>query len=404
MLPTEAPRPSGRPHPAYPPRLTWGGFALRQTVFNQLSGTLGAVTFLVIEWTYQPHTQPFGDGALYYFTWMQLIVLFGLLVNGSCGLLILRWGWRRLPDAQARYEQVGLFQALPRTTLGCLILGVALSPLLSSMAAHQTFIGLQHSSWGTVHLAHVPPTGAATLVTTLFGVAASYLFEYLHDRWTHRDARERLARQLSTDAQLQLLRAQLDPHMLFNTLSNLYELIDESPRQARAMLLHLIGFLRSTLDGSRNSHHALRDEFKLASDYLALMQIRMGERLSTALNLPEALRDVPVPAMLLQPLLENAIRHGLEQRRHGGELSVEAMQEAGHLVLRVRNSGAKSGGLPEVDRAEQGRPGGFGLHSVRERLAMLYGPGDWVEFRHLPELETSEVTLRLPLQSQKGPA
>jgi LytS/YehU family sensor histidine kinase len=276
---------------------------------------------------------------------------------------------------------------------------MALCPLLSAWGAQQAFITLQHSGWGQAHLAQIPPAGSATLVNMYFGVVASYVFEYLHDRWAHRDARERMAHRLTTDAQLQLLRAQLDPHMLFNTLSNLYELIDESPQQARTMLLHLIAFLRSTLDGSRSSHHALADEFKLASDYLALMQIRMGERLRATLSLPDALRAISVPAMLLQPVIENAIRHGLEHRRHGGELTVAAAQEAGQLVLRVRNSGSQDTAHPASTK-----PGGFGLHSVRERMVMLFGPGDHVALRHLHELDATEVTLRLPLQNQKGAA
>lgn len=385
------------PPTPYPPRLTWRGFGLRQLAFNQVTGNVGAMTFMILEVMYQ---QPQAHGALYFFLWMQFIVLFGLLINGMSGLLIMRTGWQRLPDAQARYEQVGLFKALPATTIGGLILlSMALCPLLSAWAAQQAFITLQHSGWGQAHLVQGPPSGPATLVNMYFGVVSSYTFEYLHDRWTHRDARERMAHRLTTDAQLQLLRAQLDPHMLFNTLSNLYELIDESPQQARTMLLHLISFLRSTLDGSRNAHHALGDEFKLASDYLALMQIRMGERLQTTLSLPDALRATPVPAMLLQPLIENAIRHGLEQRRQGGELSVAAAQEADQLVLRVRNSGSQQPGhAPEAARP------GFGLHSVKERLAMLCGPGEHVELRHLHELDATEVTLRLPLPIPKSHA
>lgn len=385
------------PHAPYPARLTWPSFGLRQLVFNQVMGNLGAISLMTIERMYSQGAAT--HGGLYFFIWMQLIVLCGLLINGTCGLLIMRAGWRSLPDAQTRYEQHGLFRALsPKATAG-LVLGMALSPLLSSWAAQQAFIAVQTSAWGTAHVAQVRPAGHVILLNMFFGVAASYLFEYLHDRWTHREARERLAHKLTTDAQLQLLRAQLNPHMLFNTLSNLYELIDTSPRQARAMLLHLIGFLRSTLDGSLTSQHALGDEFKLASDYLALMQIRMGERLRTTLSLPESLRAIPVPAMLLQPLIENAIRHGLERRRRGGELSVTATQEAGQLVLRVRNSGSQG-----QDEAASTRQSGFGLRSVKERLAMLCGPGEHLEMRHHPEQDTTEVTLRLPLLAHKGSA
>lgn len=385
------------PHAPYPPRLTWRGFGLRQLAFNQVIGTVGAISLMTIEMMYT--RQPVTHGGPYFFIWMQLIVLCGLLINGTCGLLIMRAGWRRMPDAQARYEQLGLFRALPLKTTAGLVLGMTLCPLLSSWVAQHAFASIQTSGWGAVHLAQVQPAGHLALLNMFFGVMAAYIFEYLHDRWTHREARERLAHKLTTDAQLQLLRAQLNPHMLFNTLSNLYELIDTSPRQARTMLLHLIGFLRSTLDGSLTAQHALGDEFKLASDYLALMQIRMGERLRTTLSLPESLRALPVPAMLLQPLIENAIRHGLEPRRRGGELSVTAAQEAGQLVLRVRNSGSQA-----PAETVSARQGGFGLRSVKERLSMLCGPGDHLEMHHLPEQDATEVTLRLPLPIHKGSA
>lgn len=384
-------------HPTYPPRLTLRQFATRQILFNQVIGAVGVLMLPASELTtLQPGV---GQDRLYFFVWIQLIVVFGLLINGSAGLLTMRQGWRRLPDAQARYDRVGLFGALAASTTARLLLVMIVCPLFSAWLAQQAFIAVQSSAWGMAHLAQARPSYGGTLHNMFNGVVATCIFEYLHDRWTHREARERMALKLTTDAQLQLLRAQLDPHMLFNTLSNLYELIEDSPQQARAMLLHLIGFLRSTLDGSRTPQHALGDEFKLASDYLSLMQIRMGERLRTTLDLPDALRAIPVPAMLLQPVIENAIKHGLEQRKQGGELSVSASQEAGQLVLRVRNSGAHPS-----DSSAALRPGGFGLLSVKERLAMLCGPGDHLELVHLHDQDATEVTLRLPIVMPRGAA
>ena len=162
---------------------------------------------------------------------------------------------------------------------------------------------------------------------TLYGSLVICVYEYFHDRNTLSQAREQMARKLGAQAQLDMLRSQLDPHMLFNTLSNLYELIDESPAQARSMLAHLIDFLRSTLSGSRASVHGLAEEFRLTSDYLSLMHFRMGERLDAQLTLPEGLRDARVPAMLLQPLVENAIKHGLEPNPPGGHLTLRARIE-----------------------------------------------------------------------------
>lgn len=373
----------------------------RQTAFNQIFIIVGVFATHAMELA-SPR-DPLAHSLLYDLVWLELIGLFGLLITGHGIWLALRHGWRHMPDAPARYDQDGLLNKhLSAATMWLFLLVATAGPLTSAWLAQQAFIAVQGTHWGAANLEPITPSYSATLFSMAYGVVASYVFEYLHDRWTLHEARERMAKRLTTETQLQLLRSQLDPHMLFNTLSNLYALIDESPQQARAMLLNLIGFLRSTLNGSLTTQHALHEEFKLASDYLSLMQIRMGERLRTRLELPDVLRAVPVPAMLLQPLIENAIKHGLEPLKQGGELSVAATVEAGHLVLRVSNSGV--GGEHSADRPRPGQDGGFGLRSVQDRLTMLCGPGEHVEFKHVHAQDITQVTLRLPLAEQGRPA
>ena len=123
------------------------------------------------------------------------------------------------------------------------------------------------------------------------------------------------AQRQAAENQLQLLQSQLEPHMLFNTLANLRVLIGIDPERAQAMLDRLIAFLRATLNASRRPSHPLAAEFTHLDDYLALMAVRMGPRLQVHFDLPEALGPLPVPPLLLQPLVENAIKHGLEQVR-----------------------------------------------------------------------------------------
>ncbi len=176
------------------------------------------------------------------------------------------------------------------------------------------------------------------------------------------------ARQVA-ETQLKLLESQLEPHMLFNTLANLRALIGVDPARAQTMLDRLIDFLRATLNASRRSVHPLADEFSRLQDYLALMQIRMGERLQVELDLPPELAHCEVPALLLQPLVENAIKHGLEPQRGGGRLRLSARRDGEQLLLRVCDTGA---GLEGARRNDL--PGtGFGLTQVRERLQTLYG-------------------------------
>ncbi|HMO49436.1 MAG TPA: hypothetical protein PKB14_25845 [Rubrivivax sp.] len=129
------------------------------------------------------------------------------------------------------------------------------------------------------------------------------------------------------------------------------------------MLDRLINFLRSTLQASRAGTHTLADEFARLDDYLGLMAVRMGARLRCTLTLPPELEPAEVPALLLQPLVENAIRHGLEPKPAGGHIEVSAARDAGRLLLAVHDSGV---GWRD---AAPGGHAGFGLAQVRERLA-----------------------------------
>jgi len=201
-----------------------------------------------------------------------------------------------------------------------------------------------------------------------FTVAASACVSYF--LWTRRRLGEETAaharaQSLAAEAQLKLLQTQIEPHMLFNTLSTLHTLIDIDPPRAQAMLDQLITYLRSTLAASRAEHITLHNEFEQLRAYLQLMSLRMGARLTFTLELPENLQSTTVPPMLLQPLVENAIKHGLEPKIEGGCITVSASLTSGKLLLEVRDTGL---GLQDGEFS-----GGFGLTNVRERLFALYG-------------------------------
>ncbi|WP_242489970.1 sensor histidine kinase [Noviherbaspirillum cavernae] len=169
-------------------------------------------------------------------------------------------------------------------------------------------------------------------------------------------------------AQLQMLQVQIEPHMLFNTLANLRGLIALDPPRAQHMLDQLIQYLRATLTSSRAEKTTLDQEFALMEAYLGLMSVRMGARLSHDLQLPDALRDLPVPPMLLQPLVENAIKHGLEPKMDDGHIGIRAEQQDGMLILTVADTGLG------LDAPVSDTPGTHvGLANVRERLQALYG-------------------------------
>jgi two-component sensor histidine kinase len=252
------------------------------------------------------------------------------------------------------------------------------------LAMHQT--GPFNSSWRQ--------TLSLLVVALVPAITITYFFQSREVMATQR-AEVELAKRQASEQRLMLLESQLEPHMLFNTLANLRALIGVDPERAQEMLDHLIAFLRASLAGSRERLHPLGDEFARLADYLALMQIRMGPRLQTSFVLPVELAQVPVPPLLLQPLVENCIKHGLEPKVAGGRIDVSARREGDTLVVEVRDDGL---GVAATAGAAAGSS--FGLVHVRERMATLYGAAATFALGPAPHGAAGTcAVVRLPIQA-----
>lgn len=242
--------------------------------------------------------------------------------------------------------------------------------------------------YGATGRVHGPSDLRADLLITLIaGSVGSYWF-YARSKSEYLARRMREAERHANDARLKLLETQLEPHMMFNTLANLRALIAVDPKRAQQMLDHMIAYLRATLDASRATTHPLGTEFARLQDYLELMAIRMGPRLAYTLDLPDELAGLPVPALLLQPLVENSIKHGLEPKVEGGRIEVRARREGDRVVIEVRDSGVGSQG-PGADGA------GFGLGQIRDRLASLHGGRASLDFS--TDAAGAQARIALPL-------
>jgi signal transduction histidine kinase len=183
-----------------------------------------------------------------------------------------------------------------------------------------------------------------------------------------RDAEQaRLARELS-ESQLRLLRAQIEPHFLFNTLGAVQQLAQHGAPRAAELTANLIDFLRSSMRDMRSEQVPLSAEFGLVESYLKVMQARLGERLRFSLQLPRALEQVQLPSMILLTLVENAIKHGIEPALRGGEVTVSASVTDGAVRIRVQDGGV---GMSTIAADDDG--GGTGLDNVRHRLRLAYG-------------------------------
>jgi LytS/YehU family sensor histidine kinase len=299
-----------------------------------------------------------------------------------------RFAFKRLLRSQAPYYWP---PALPATLM--LLVGIPLGFVLGRLLG-DAYSG--KSTWDL--LEHNQSRFVAILVTA---IAISFAFVAYFQQ---RGKAESLANEV-TQAQLMLLQSQLEPHMLFNTLAHLRALIGQDTARAHAMLDHLNDYLRTTLQATRLPvHQALQplgNEFSRLGDYLNLMAIRMGPRMAFELDLPPALATAPVPRFILQPLVENAIRHGLEPQVSGGRIEVQARAEGAQLVLTVRDNGSGISELALTDAAHPLQADGaktgssWGLSHVRQRLHTLYGPRAGMHISPLPTGGTC-VVLTLP--------
>lgn len=257
--------------------------------------------------------------------------------------------------------------------------GLALSIVLGSavgVALGMTLTGHGPEQWSSEHALQ------ALLIGLMFGVGVSYLF-YSRERMGRleselkaRELREAQAERARLDAQLRMLQAQIEPHFLFNTLANLAVLVRSDPARAERLLADLIAYLRATLQRTREAESTLGDEIELLRRYLDILGLRFGERLRVVFDVPESLLARPFPLLLLQPLVENAITHGIEPKVGGGELRIAAAAQDGRLRLTVSDSGA---GL-----REGGTGTGYGLENVRGRLRALFGEDASLDVRGNP--------------------
>ena len=178
--------------------------------------------------------------------------------------------------------------------------------------------------------------------------------------------RERVeaAERAAAEANLRALQAQIEPHFLFNTLANVTSLIHTKPDDAKRMLEDFIAYLRATLAATREARTTLGREFEMMKNFLSILQIRMGDRLQVDIDLPEDIQNATMPPMLLQPLIENAIKHGLEPKVEGGNITLKAERTGDQLRICIIDTGLGFASKPS---------NGIGLKNVRERIGKLYG-------------------------------
>lgn len=215
-----------------------------------------------------------------------------------------------------------------------------------------------------------PKAWVAVVIGLFFGGIGSITYflsqriELLNAEVKQRRMNEMESERRQMEAQLKMLQAQIEPHFLFNTLANASSLIDSDPALAKKLLERLNDWLRIALLRARSDSATLGDELEMLENYLQILKIRFGERLHWFTDVEGEARNMPFPPMLLQPLVENAVRHGIEPKIGGGEIIIRAALVEEVLRIEVSDTGV---GLLNNDGA------GTGLANVRARLATLFG-------------------------------
>ncbi|MBC7619552.1 MAG: sensor histidine kinase [Candidatus Saccharibacteria bacterium] len=301
--------------------------------------------------------------------WYQINLIVALCIGFTIrGLFVLGYRWlgtQRLRQLTG-FKRLAFYIGIPN-------LGVAIGwPLGSAVAGYEAI------SWGI--LKDPNTLVASVLLATLI----SFIFYLIFNT----AARRLQAEKRAAEAQLRLLQGQIEPHFLFNTLANVSSLMDDDVPRAKLMLETFTDYLRASLGSLRCLDATLDAELELVTHYLELMKTRMEVRLQYSVVCDPNLRDVVMPPFLLQPLVENALHHGLEPKVEGGSIRVSARQEGAELVLEVVDDGMG----PDATRR---RPGaGIALANVRERLQVQYGNAATLTLS--PAEPGMRATIRMP--------
>lgn len=274
------------------------------------------------------------------------------------------------------------------------VLPVFTLPVVVRVLAHLSIVPLAvvfgHVSGGWLTNQNMEHT-----ITSIVFTAIGLSFSILHIVSVERHRRATRAERTAVAARLQVLQAQIEPHFLFNTLAGLNELIATDATRAQQMLAHLNHYLRASLAHARSDASTLANEFELLRAYLSIMEMRWPQRLKISVESAADCSHLPFPPMLVQPLVENAVTHGIEPLREGGVVRVGARRDCHSLIITVEDSGV---GLGRSVR----HGAGTGVRTVRDRLEALFGRCASLELAaRSPNGTRAEIRIPLALLDQQ---
>ena len=281
-----------------------------------------------------------------------VICVLGLLITHVTRVLVKKAGWLQQPLERA---WAGLFLAI---FLSASIYGVL---VLFSIEFFNLFLTPE-----AYQLSYFQKWLAITIDNGLFIFSWLLLYYFFHYYSDNRRRQLDTLKLESTVRELELktLKAHINPHFIFNSLNSIRALVDVNPERARRAITELSNLLRSSMQNEKLQLVPLRQEMDIIRDYLALETIRFEDRLQVELNVADDTLDLPIPPMMLQTLVENAIKHGISTRVNGGWVRIHSVKQEGNHVVEVANSGYLNSAVITA---------GFGLSSTQNRLQLLFG-------------------------------
>jgi sensor histidine kinase YesM len=304
-----------------------------------------------------------------------IVILVGLLISHGMRPVMARWRWKEL----------GWRRLLPRLLVMTLVVSV-LQNVVVSLWIH----GVVGLPWNTSH--SVPIIFALQIFQNgilFFAWLCLYFFYHVFDRLNRSEIERFQLLTVVKEAELRALKSQVNPHFIFNSLNSLRALIDEDPARARTAVTQLANLLRYSLKSGQLETVPFEEELGVVNDYLALEQVRHEERLRLRLDIAPNALQLPIPPMLLQTLVENAVKYGISKRPEGGEIAITAYNEGGTLRILVSNPGELTQGLPASST-------GLGLHNAAERLRLIFGERATLRLRSdKPALVVAEAVIPL---------
>lgn len=338
----------------------WSTYALVNATLNALGSAPGAYVLALI----------------------VVVPAVGIGLTHGYRRLIRRWGWTRL----------SILKLLGRVLTASVLLSIVMTGVMIGLAVLFGPSDLQEENLTLTKIV----AGLSVALVNLSVVFFVWSFCYFgtHLLWNYNEAqvaRWKLEANLKA-TKLKALEFQMNPHFLFNSLNSIRALITENPPQAKHMVTQLSALLRQALHAGEAMQHPLRAELRTVRAYLELEAVRLDDHLTYHLDADAALLDRPVPLLMIQTLVENAIKHGIARQAAGGTLTVRVIEADGQMVLTVTNDGT----LQDTER-----PGGIGLANVRERLHLLHGDAATLT---LAEAPPGTVTARVVLPLATRPA